>query len=397
MTRLEAEHGSSYPGNLALGAVDDVALTEAVAGAIAGELAAAGVNLNLAPVADANTNPLNPVIGVRSFGADPRARRASRRCVRHRHAAPGRGGLREALPRPRGHGCGLAPRAPGDRGRPRRGAAAVPRRDRRWDSGRDARPSARARPGRRAGEPQRADPVRAAARRARLRRSDRHRRARDGRRQLDLRRRGSGRPRADRRRGLARARPRPARGRSRAGACRDRRRRPHWSARRGAPGGGSRPRRRTRPVGVADERRRTPAAQSAPKQRGARSRSSGDVTIAGPILVLELIPEANIAAGRSRARPGRRPPDAVAVQLRGATGDLAAVLAEHDGRRLVVVTRDAARHAWQAETVAAATALRPDLVVVETGIPGSRPDAGAFIATLGAGRANLEAMAAATR
>ena len=27
--------------------------------------------MNLAPVADANTNPLNPVIGVRSFGADP--------------------------------------------------------------------------------------------------------------------------------------------------------------------------------------------------------------------------------------------------------------------------------------------------------------------------------------
>ena len=28
VTRLEAQHGSSYPGNLALGAVDDVALTE---------------------------------------------------------------------------------------------------------------------------------------------------------------------------------------------------------------------------------------------------------------------------------------------------------------------------------------------------------------------------------
>jgi beta-N-acetylhexosaminidase len=27
------------------------------------------VNLNLAPVADVNTNPLNPVIGIRSFGA----------------------------------------------------------------------------------------------------------------------------------------------------------------------------------------------------------------------------------------------------------------------------------------------------------------------------------------
>ena len=109
------------------------------------------------------------------------------------------------------------------------------------------------------------------------------------------------------------------------------------------------------------------------------------------------MPEANIAAGEAEHGPADVLPDAVSVQLRGATGDLAAVLAEHDGRRLVVVTRDAARHAWQAETVAAATALRPDLVVVETGIPGGRPEAGAFIATLGAGRANLEAMAAATR
>lgn len=71
VTRLEADRGSSYPGNLALGAVDDVELTEEVAAAIAGELVRAGVNLNFAPVADANTNPHNPVIGVRSFGADP--------------------------------------------------------------------------------------------------------------------------------------------------------------------------------------------------------------------------------------------------------------------------------------------------------------------------------------
>ena len=71
VTRLEAAEGSSYPGALALGAVDDPALTEAVAAAIAAELARAGVNLNLAPVADVNTNPQNPVIGVRSFGADP--------------------------------------------------------------------------------------------------------------------------------------------------------------------------------------------------------------------------------------------------------------------------------------------------------------------------------------
>ena len=35
VTRLEADRGSSYPGNLALGAVDDVELTEEVAAAIA--------------------------------------------------------------------------------------------------------------------------------------------------------------------------------------------------------------------------------------------------------------------------------------------------------------------------------------------------------------------------
>ena len=71
VTRLEAARGSSYPGNLALGAVDDVELTAGVAAAIAADLARVGVNMNLAPVADVNVNPRNPVIGVRSFGAEP--------------------------------------------------------------------------------------------------------------------------------------------------------------------------------------------------------------------------------------------------------------------------------------------------------------------------------------
>jgi beta-N-acetylhexosaminidase len=71
VTRLEAATGSSYPGNLALGVVDDVELTRSVANAMGTELAAAGVTLNFAPVADVNTNPANPVIGVRSFGSEP--------------------------------------------------------------------------------------------------------------------------------------------------------------------------------------------------------------------------------------------------------------------------------------------------------------------------------------
>ncbi|MER7154117.1 glycoside hydrolase family 3 protein, partial [Streptomyces lydicus] len=71
VTRLEVRGGSSFPGNHALGAVDDTALTRAVARELGRRLAACGVNLNWAPSADVNSNPDNPVIGVRSFGADP--------------------------------------------------------------------------------------------------------------------------------------------------------------------------------------------------------------------------------------------------------------------------------------------------------------------------------------
>jgi beta-N-acetylhexosaminidase len=70
VTRLEVRTGSSFPGNNALGVVDDVALTQEVAAELGRRLAACGVNLNWAPSADVNSNPENPVIGVRSFGAD---------------------------------------------------------------------------------------------------------------------------------------------------------------------------------------------------------------------------------------------------------------------------------------------------------------------------------------
>ncbi|RAJ71432.1 beta-N-acetylhexosaminidase [Streptomyces sp. Amel2xB2] len=71
VTRLEARNGSSFPGNHALGHVDDTGLTRDVAHELGRRLAACGVNLNWAPSADVNSNPDNPVIGVRSFGDDP--------------------------------------------------------------------------------------------------------------------------------------------------------------------------------------------------------------------------------------------------------------------------------------------------------------------------------------
>ncbi|MDQ0992982.1 glycoside hydrolase family 3 protein [Streptomyces sp. V3I7] len=69
VTRLEARTGSSFPGNHALGTVDDEDLTREVAREIGRRLAACGVNLDWAPSVDVNSNPANPVIGVRSFGA----------------------------------------------------------------------------------------------------------------------------------------------------------------------------------------------------------------------------------------------------------------------------------------------------------------------------------------
>ncbi|MFE0590583.1 glycoside hydrolase family 3 protein [Micromonospora echinospora] len=71
VTRLAHATGSPYPGNAALGAVGDVALTRRVYAAIGAELAAVGVTVNLAPTVDVNSADENPVIGTRSFGADP--------------------------------------------------------------------------------------------------------------------------------------------------------------------------------------------------------------------------------------------------------------------------------------------------------------------------------------
>jgi beta-N-acetylhexosaminidase len=71
VTRLHARTGSPVCGPATLGALDDPAATFRTARAIGEELAATGVGLDLAPVADVNSNPHNPVIGARSFGAEP--------------------------------------------------------------------------------------------------------------------------------------------------------------------------------------------------------------------------------------------------------------------------------------------------------------------------------------
>ena len=60
-----------FPGNMALGAIGSEEIAYDVAEYTAEELRELGINMNLAPVADVNNNPANPVVGIRSFGEDP--------------------------------------------------------------------------------------------------------------------------------------------------------------------------------------------------------------------------------------------------------------------------------------------------------------------------------------
>lgn len=60
-----------FPGNKALGMTNDAALAKHSAFAFGEELLAVGINMDLAPVIDINTNPRNPIIGLRAYGETP--------------------------------------------------------------------------------------------------------------------------------------------------------------------------------------------------------------------------------------------------------------------------------------------------------------------------------------
>ncbi|MGH3438821.1 MAG: glycoside hydrolase family 3 N-terminal domain-containing protein [Sciscionella sp.] len=62
---------TEFPGSMALGAGRRTQDARKAAEITGSEMRAMGINLNNAPDADVNSNPANPVIGVRSFGSDP--------------------------------------------------------------------------------------------------------------------------------------------------------------------------------------------------------------------------------------------------------------------------------------------------------------------------------------
>lgn len=70
VTRLDADTGSMFLGQGSLGIVNDECETRRASALMSARLAAAGVNLNFAPVADVGSEPASPVVGSRSFSTD---------------------------------------------------------------------------------------------------------------------------------------------------------------------------------------------------------------------------------------------------------------------------------------------------------------------------------------
>ena len=386
ITRLESATGSSYPGNLALGVVDDVGLTREVYAAIGRDLASVAVNLDFAPVADVNTNPDNPVIGVRSFGSDPE--------LVARHVSAAVDGLQSAgvsacakhFP---GHGDTSAdshlelPVSGGDLEAhllPFRAAVAA---------GVHAVMTAHVVVPSLGDEPATINPAAVALLRRELEFdgpivSDalemRAVAATVGAEETAVRSLAAG---VD---ALCLGHDLPVE--------------PVHAAVVAAVQAGR----------LTEERLSEAAARleglgaAAPSGTGAGHAAGsvaarralrvwGSVLLESGPTVVELVPTANVAAGPSTNGMGealqRRLPDTEVIRLR--EGEEPADLGTGP---LVVVLRDGGRHAWQRRLAAEVVARRPDVVVVETGLPGWLPEGAAgVVETFGAGRANLEAAA----
>jgi beta-N-acetylhexosaminidase len=391
VTRLEAPTGSSYPGNAALGVVDDVELSERVATSLGAELAAVGVNLDLAPVADVNTNPQNPVIGIRSFGSDPDL-------VARHVAASVRGFQRAGV-------AACAKHFPGHGDTSVDSHLALPEVD-----SLDPRALVPFRAAIDAG-------VRSIMTAHMVVRSVGDTPATMSREILDDLLRGElgfeGLVVTDAlemkavsetvgvEEGAVRA--------IAAGAdalclghdlfddavvsVRD--------ALVGAVASGRLPEGRlveaagriaalVLPADGADVDREVGRLAA-----GRALRREGDGRIDGPTLLVELVPEVGMAAGRLSQLPGEWfeafVPDSELQRFEEVPEDFTL-----DGRQLVVIVRDAHRHEWERRTVEALLARQPDAIVVEIGLPHWRPAPSAtFVATYGAARVNVEAAAEA--
>jgi beta-glucosidase-like glycosyl hydrolase len=67
---MRLDNTISYPATMILGCISDNRLLHRLGGEMGAQFKRLGIHMNLAPVADINNNPANPVIGSRSYGED---------------------------------------------------------------------------------------------------------------------------------------------------------------------------------------------------------------------------------------------------------------------------------------------------------------------------------------
>lgn len=397
VTRLELDRGSSYPAHGALGAVDDVELTQQVAASIGADLAAVGVNLDFAPVADVNVNLSNPVIGIRSFGADSElvARHVAgfvrglqsqgvAACAKH---FPGHGSTEEdshlELPVVAGdYRDGLPPfraaigagvktimtahvRVPELGEAPATVSRAVVHDLLRVELGYGGLVIADALEMKglsdSVGVEHGAVLALAAGVDSLLVGHDLAEDAVEAVQAAIVAAVASGE--------LGEDRLREAAGRVAETG--------EWAVRADVNGGAR--------------------AESGRIAARRALELYGHVTLDGnPALVVELRPRANSAAGAAAHSLGevlgQRIPETEELVLEGDSPDLRRVLSLRGGRRLVIVVRDAHRHEWMREATDSLVSAVPASIVVEVGLPVWRPRSQGHIATLGAGRASYEAL-----
>jgi beta-N-acetylhexosaminidase len=392
VTRLEAATGSSYPGNWALGAVDDPALTESVAAAIGADLAQVGVNLNLAPVADVNVDPMNPIVGVRSFGSDAGLvarhvaafvtglqRTGVAACAKH---FPGHGDTREdshlELPTVVRNDEAMAAMLLPFRTAVRAGVEAVMTAHIRIQG---------------------LDDAPATLSKAAIGGLLRTELGFSGLVVTDALEMRAVSTTVGVEEGAVRA--------LEAGAdalCLGAELRPEsvHAAVVDAVRTGRLPEERLQEaasrVHALSSRVQGQSLDAAPRGIGLEAARraldvDGDVALTRPPLVVELLPEASIAAGAAQHELADLLRSAEAVRLHGEPLDPRALAEAHYGRQVVVVLRDAHRHTWQRVAADGLLDAAPDAVLVEVGVPVWHPDGANYVATRGAGRVNFEAAA----
>ncbi|MFC0039008.1 glycoside hydrolase family 3 protein [Actinomadura rayongensis] len=396
VTRLGGHLAASpYPGNAALGAVDDPDLTRRVYRSLGAELAAVGVNVNFAPSVDVNTAAANPVIGTRSFGSDPE--------LVARHAAAAVAGTQEAGV------AACAKHFPGHGATVEDSHLGVPIVDADLDllDRRELVPfraaiAAGARavmtahldlPAITGGVPATLSPAVITG----LLREHLGYRGVIVTDALDMKGASGaiGIPEAAVRALLAGADLLCLGPREHADSVRA-----VLAAITGAVRSGRLPLERLadaasrtealrRPPGTPDVRPDRAAGLDAARRA---LRVTGTLPVfAAPPLVVELSADGNIAVGPTPWGLGPYAPDAVRAD--GSPAEAAGLVERARGRGLVIVLRDAHRHAGQRALASALLTARPDAVLVEMGLPVWRPEGAVHVATYGAAAANARAAA----